>query len=52
MVKKKNHLYQNVQIIDDSKNVESADTNIESRMEHTVVFPGTKIVFLQRTGVA
>jgi hypothetical protein len=52
MVKSNNHLYQSIQIphkddfekpllIDDSENVESADTNIESRMEYTVVFPGT-----------
>jgi hypothetical protein len=51
-LKRNNHLYQSIQIpdnddfeklliIDDSENVEFADTNIESRMEYTVVFPGT-----------
>jgi hypothetical protein len=51
-LKLNNHLYQNIRIpnetdfeqpliIDDSEHVESVDSNIESRMEYTVVFPGT-----------
>jgi len=51
-LKSNNPLYQEIKIpdpndvetpliIDDSENVESGDSNIESRMEYTVVFPGT-----------
>jgi hypothetical protein len=40
-VPNENELETIVPIIDEEENAESVDTNIESRMEYTVVFPGT-----------